>query len=206
MTAILDLSQMTPQQLQAELAKVQQQLAKARERRDKDAITYASTPDGAAETYRRFELSPYGSEERKHLKTTYLAGLTMAGEEYDERARLGNAAANDGPLAVIPVGDLTGQDPLVRTLVEQRVMGTFRNTAAALETDQVTVTLMRLLPSQERKRMRLEVPAELGILTLSLADLIARAWVEAATQKRLRAFLEEAADAVADAVAGRAGR
>lgn len=206
MTTIMDLSHMTPQQLQTELAKVQQQLAKARERRDRDAITYASTPDGAAETYRRFELAPYGSDERKSLKTTYLAGLTMAGEEYEERAQLGNAAANDGPLAVIPVGDLTGQDPLVRTLVEQRVMATFRNTAAALDTNQVTVTLMRLLPSQERKRMRLEVPAELGILTQSLADIIAQAWSDPATQKRLRAFLEEAADAVGAAVAGRAAR
>lgn len=206
MTDILDLSELTPEQLAAELAKVQEQLAKARERRDRDAIVYASTPDGAAETYRRFELSPYDSTERKSLKMTYLNGLTMAGEEYEERQRRGNAGPNDGPLAVIPVGDLTGNDPVVNTLVAQRIMGTFRNTPAAMDTNRVTVTLMRLLPNQERKRMRLDVDAELGVFTSRLSDVLVEAWADKATQKRLRAFLEDAADPIAEAIAARGDR
>ncbi len=206
MTDTLDLSDLTTEQLAAELAKVQEQLVKARERRDRDAVVYASTPDGAAETYRRFELAPYDSAERKALKTTCLSGLTMAGNEYEERMRLGNAGPNDGPLAVIPVGDTTGADPLVKVLVEQRVMGTFRNTTAAMETGRVTVTLLRLMPNQERKRMRMDVAAEMGVFTARLADVIAEAWNDKALQKRLRAFLEDAAEPIQAAIAQRGPR
>lgn len=206
MTDTLDLAAMTPEQLAAELAKVQEQLAKARQRRDRDAVVYASTPDGAAETYRRFELSPYDSGERKRLKATYLNGLTMAGEEYEERIRRGNAGPNDGPLAVIPVGDVTGGDPVVNAVVAHRIMGTFRSTPAAMETGRVTVTLLRLLPSQDRKRMRLDVEAELGVFTARLSEVLIEAWADRATQKRLRAFLEEAADPIGAAIATRAAR
>ena len=206
MTEVLDLSTMTAEQIAAELAKVQEQLAKARERRDRDAVVYASTPDGAAETYRRFELAPFDAPERKNLKTICLNGLEMAGKEHEERIRLGNAGPNDGPLAVIPVGDTTGADPLVKALVEQRVMGTFRNTTAAMDTGKVTVTLLRLLPTQERKRMRLDVRAEMGVFTATLSDVIAQAWADPALQKRLRTFLEDAADSVAAAVAQRSSR
>lgn len=206
MTSTLDLSELSAEELAAELAKVQEQLVKARERRDKDAVVYASTPDGAAETYRRFELAPYDSAERKSLKTTYLNGLTMAGKEHEERMRLGNAGPNDGPLAVIPVGDMTGADPLVKALVEQRVMGTFRNTAAAMDTGRVTVTLLRLMPTQERKRMRLDVEAEMGVFTSRLSDVIAAAWADKSLQKRLRGFLEDAADQIEAALTQRGPR
>jgi len=206
MTSTLDLSELSAEELAAELAKVQEQLVKARERRDKDAVVYASTPDGAAETYRRFELAPYDSAERKSLKTTYLNGLTMAGKEQEERMRLGNAGPNDGPLAVIPVGDMTGADPLVKALVEQRVMGTFRNTAAAMDTGRVTVTLLRLVPTQERKRMRLDVEAEMGVFTSRLSDVIAAAWADKSLQKRLRGFLEDAADQIEAALTQRGPR
>lgn len=206
MTNTLDLSDLSAEEIAAELAKVQGQLAKARERRDRDAIIYASTPDGAAETYRRFELAPYDSAERKTLKTAYLNGLTMAGQEHEERTRLGNAGPNDGPLAVIPVGDTTGADPLVIALVEHRVMGTFRNTTAAMDTGRVTVTLLRLMPTQERRRMRLDVEAEMGVFTSRLSDVITEAWADKALQKRLRGFLDDAAEPIAAAVAERAKR
>ena len=70
----------TREELLRELGKVQSKLEKARRRRDADAIAYASTPDGAAETFRRYELAR-DDRERKELKTTYLSGLAMAGEE-----------------------------------------------------------------------------------------------------------------------------
>ena len=193
-----DVDAMSPQEVLDELAKVRDQLAKARKRRDRDAIIYSSTPDGAAETYRRLELTPRSnSVERAQLKATYLAGLAMAGQEHQERARRGNAGSNDGPLAVLPVGDLA--DPVVKPLVEHRIMGTFRNSTEAMETGRVTVTLLRLLPSQERKRVRLDVDADLGVLTASLAEVIATAWAEKAAQKRLRAFLDEDAAAAVQA-------
>lgn len=188
----------TREELLRELDKVQAKLDKARRRRDADAIAYASTPDGAAETFRRYELTR-DDRERKALKTTYLAGLAMAGEEYEERLSRGNAGDNDGPLAVVPVGSF--RDPLAKALVEQRIMATFRNSPASMETNTVTLTLLRLLPDlQTRKRLRLDVAAELGVLAEDLADVIATAWTDEATQKRLRGFLDDAAEPIAAAL------
>lgn len=184
----------TREELLRELDKVQAKLDKARRRRDADAIAYASTPDGAAETFRRYELTRDDTE-RKALKTTYLSGLAMAGEEYEERLTRGNAGDTDGPLAVIPVGSF--RDPLAKALVEQRIMATFRNSPASMETNTVTLTLLRLLPDlQTRKRLRLDVAAELGVLAEDLADVIATAWTDPATQKRLRGFLDDAAEPI----------
>lgn len=194
----------TRDELLRELHKVQAKLDKARRRRDADAIAYASTPDGAAETFRRYELAR-DDQERKALKTTYLSGLSMAGEEYEERLRRGNAGDNDGPLAVIPVGSF--HDPLAKALVEQRIMGTFRTTPASVDTNTVTVTLLRLLPDQQtRKRLRLDTTAELGVLTANLAEVIATAWMDPAAQKRLRTFLDDAAAPIDTAIAQRGQR
>ncbi|RAV12305.1 hypothetical protein DQP55_11800 [Mycolicibacterium sp. GF69] len=191
----------TREELLRELGKVQSKLEKARRRRDADAIAYASTPDGAAETFRRYELTR-DDRERKELKTTYLSGLSMAGEEYEERLRRGNAGDNDGPLAVIPVGSF--RDPLTKALVEQRIMGTFRTTAASVDSNTVTVTLLRLLPDQQtRKRLRLDTTAELGALTANLTEIIATAWTDPATRKRLTAFLDDAAAPIDTAIAQR---
>ncbi|MEU0498032.1 hypothetical protein [Mycobacterium sp. NPDC006124] len=201
MTDTMTQAEPTREELLRELAKVQSKLDKARRRRDADAIAYASTPDGAAETFRRYELSRDDSE-RKELKTTYLAGLAMAGEEYEERLRRGNASDNDGPLAVVPVG--TFRDPLVKILVEQRIMGTFRTTTASVDTNTVTVTLLRLLPDlQTRKRLRLDTTAEFGVLTADLADVIATAWQDPDTRKRVSAFLDDAATLVDTAITQR---
>lgn len=194
----------TREELLRELDKVQAKLDKARRRRDADAIAYASTPDGAAETFRRYELTR-DDQDRKALKTTYLSGLAMAGEEYEERLTRGNAGDNDGPLAVIPVGPL--RDPLAKTLVEQRIMATYRNSPASMDANVVTVTVLRLLPDgQTRKRLRIDTPAELGVLTADLADVIATAWTDPTTQKRLRAGLDDAADVIAAAITQRANQ
>lgn len=194
----------TREELLRELDKVHTKLDKARRRRDADAIAYASTPDGAAETFRRYELTR-DDQERKALKTTYLSGLAMAGEEYEERLTRGNAGDNDGPLAVIPVGPL--RDPLAKALVEQRIMATYRNSPASMDANVVTVTVLRLLPDgQTRKRLRIDTPAELGVLTADLADVIATAWNDPTTQKRLRAGLDDAAEVIAAAITQRANQ
>ncbi|ORB76361.1 hypothetical protein, partial [Mycobacterium timonense] len=49
---------------------------------------------------------------------------------------------------------------------------------------------------QTRKRLRLDVVAELGVLAEDLADVIATAWTDPATQKRLRGFLDDAAEPI----------
>lgn len=187
----------TRSELLQKLRVVQADLAKTRRRCDTDAIAYASTPDGAAETFRRYELAP-DEHTRKQLKTTYLAGLSMAADEHEERRRLGNATDKDGPLAVIPVGSF--RDPVAKVLVEHRIMATFRVTTNAAHTGQATVTLLRLLPDQTRQRLRLRIPAELGVLTDSLSTILTRASKDPATQQRLRRFLgDPAADALATA-------
>lgn len=194
----------TREELLHELDKVQAKLEKARRRQAAAAIAYASTPDGAAETFRRLELAR-DEQERKALKTTYLAGLAMAGDEYEERLTRGNADDNDGPLAVIPVGPF--RDPLAKALVEQRIMATFRTTPGSVETNKVSVTLLRLLPDQQtRKRMRLEAAAELGVISANLTEVMATAWSDPATQRRLRTFLEEAAEPIDTALQQRGNR
>jgi hypothetical protein len=193
----------TRENLARELREVQAQLDRARRRRDADAIAYASTPDGAAETFRRFELSR-DEAERKQLKTTYLSGLKMAAEEFEERSKRGNAGANDGPLAVIPVGAFT--DPVAKVLVGHRVMGTFRNSTESLETHKATVTLLRLLPDgQTRKRSRVDTTAEFGVLEADLASVVSEAWSDPAVQKRLRSSLldEDVAAALTAALSER---
>jgi hypothetical protein len=204
MTETITATGPTREELLRELQRVQAQLEKARRRRDTDAIAYAATPDGAAETFRRYELCR-DEQERKQLKTTYLSGLAMAADEYEERLKRGNASDNDGLLAVIPVGAF--RDPLAKALVEQRIMGTFRNAPASVETNKVTVTLLRLLPDQQtRKRLRIGAAAELGVVTADLADIVATAWTDPSMQNRLRNFLEESADPVISATAQRGTR
>lgn len=196
----------TREEVLRELDDVRAKLAKAKRRRDADAIAYAATPDGAAETFRRFELAQDAAE-RKQLKSTYLTGLTMAAEEYEQRLARGNDSPADGPLAVIPVGPLS--DPVTKVLVTQRIMGTFRSSAASLDTHTVTVTLLRLLPDgQTRKRARIDTIAELGTLTADLVEVIVAAWADTGTRNRLRGqFLDLGiADELAAAIDARSSR
>jgi hypothetical protein len=83
-------------------------------------------------------------------------------------------------------------------------MATYRNSPASMDANIVTVTVLRLLPDgQTRKRLRIDTPAELGVLTADLADVIATAWNDPTTQKRLHAGLDDAADLIAAAIAQR---
>lgn len=190
--------------LEAAIERVEVQLVEARKRCGEHAIDYASTPDGAAEMFRRFELAP-NEIERKNLKTIYLAGLALANQEFEERRELGNAGPADGPLEVIPTGSFVEPvDPIVRALVEHRIMGTYRSTARAFETERVQVSLLRLLPDgQTRRRLRIQVPAPNGIFTETLAEVITTAWNNTKIRPRLIAFLEETATPVTAAIAAR---
>lgn len=190
----------TQSALLAKLHQLQPKKDKALRRRDAHAIAYASTPDGAAETFRRYELA-LDEEQRRTLRGTYLSGLSMAEDEYQQRLSRGNTGDDDGPLSVIPVGDFG--DPLARALVEHRVMGTYRVPPSADVSD-VTVTLMRLLPDgQTRKRLRLRVAAEGGALIADLIDIVAAAWAREADGKRLRTLLDDAAEPVGAAIQNR---
>lgn len=95
------------------LASVRKRLAAARNRLRQTHIEYTSTPDGACETYRRFEQAD--GEERAALRQIYLAGLSMADHEYQRRAELGHANDSDGPLEALPLG--SPRDPLVGVLL-----------------------------------------------------------------------------------------
>jgi hypothetical protein len=190
-----------------ELRRVEAQLEPARRRRDAAAISYAATPDGAAETFRRFELAT-NADQRTVLKSIYLAGLVSAAEEFGQREKLGNATPTDGPLEVIPVGVISDPvDPVVRVLVEHRIMGTYRSCAAAAESGQVTVALLRLAPDGvTRKRCSVISDASCGVFTDTLSDVVLKAWAQPEVRRRLASFLgEDAEAALADAVALRAG-
>lgn len=186
--------------IEREIARVEAELVIARKRERVDAIAYASTPDGAAETFRRFELAA-DPDERKNLKSIYLAGLTMAGDEYEQRRTRGNASDADGPLEVIPVGYIAEPvDPIVKALVEQRIMGTYRTSERALTTERVPVTLLRLPNDQPRRRLKIQATAELGLFTSTLADVVVEAWHKPDVHQRLRNFLQDSYPALQSAI------
>lgn len=184
--------------LQRDLTRVRAQLEKARAQKHESAITYASTPDGAAETYRHYELA--ATEDKPKLREIYLAGLAMSADEYAKRHELGNASTNDGPLQAIPVGDFSS--PVTAVLISHRIMGTYRNAPPAAAPVSVQISLMRLEPDDTtRRRMRLTVPTEMGVFTNTLADVITSARRDRKTWPRLRAFLgPDAAKALDDAL------
>ncbi|SHU64401.1 Uncharacterised protein [Mycobacteroides abscessus subsp. abscessus] len=172
--------------LQRDLTRIRAQLEKARDQKHESAITYASTPDGAAETYRHYELS--AAKDKPRLREIYLSGLAMSAEEYAKRRELGNASTNDGPLQAIPAGDFT--NPITAVLISHRIMGTYRNPPASEAPNSVQISLMRLEPDDTtRRRMRLTVPTEMGLFTNTLAEVVINARRDPKTWPRLRTFL-----------------
>ncbi|MBS1693119.1 MAG: hypothetical protein JST91_12950 [Actinobacteria bacterium] len=185
------------------LASVRKRLAAARNRLRQAHIEYTSTPDGACETYRRFELAE--GEERAALRQIYLAGLSMADHEYQRRAELGHANDADGPLEALPLG--SPQDPLVRQLVEHRVMGWVRSGPAALVSGKVTVGLIRVLAdgtSRRRIRLSCAVQDELGVFTETLAAVVRQALADPPMRERLDEFFGATASPAITAAADQA--
>lgn len=182
----VDLRSLDRAGVERELARIRGQLDKARGVAGEKAIEYASTPDGAAETYRRYELAR--GAERAQLRAVSLAGLAMSDEEYRLRVQLGNAGVHDGPLQVIAVGDLGSAQ--VPALVAHRVMGTLRSGPALAESQSARVGLMRLAPGgQTRYRLTVTYPAPFGIFTATLGEVIAAAATASAMRRRLVEFL-----------------
>ncbi|KMV21771.1 hypothetical protein H7I87_13320 [Mycobacterium timonense] len=188
------------EQKRRELAEVRRQLGAARERLRRAAIEYAATPDGAAEMFRRYELAD-DEQYRRVLRATYLAGLAAAAEEYEQRCALGNQTQYDGPLEAIPVGDFA--DPLARALVEHRVMGSLRNGPSVIESGQVVVWLLRLMPDGRiRKRLRIVCDAEPGVFAPTLAQVVAGALGDPRTRERVVDFVGPEVAAAAAAAEG----
>lgn len=177
-------------ELTRRLALIRAQLTTARRTRDEAAALYASTPDGAAETYRRYELAT--GTEKSRLRDLYLAGLALAETEYRRRAALGNATPGDGPLQIIPVGDLN--NPLARTLIKHRIMGTLRNGPDLAATETARITLLRLAPDgRNRTRLPITTPAPFGIITDTLTDIVITKTRHPKDAARLAKFLGPAA-------------
>lgn len=172
--------------VERELARIRAQLDKARGIAGEKAIEYAATPDGAAETYRRYELTSGAEQER--LRAVSLAGLAMSDEEYQRRVQLGNASAHDGPLQVIAAGPLDS-DP-VRVLIAHRVMGTLRSGPDLAASQCARIQLMRLAPDgRTRYRLAVTYPAPFGIFTATLAEVVTAVATQGAVRGRLVEFL-----------------
>lgn len=174
-----------------ELARVRADLHAARRQQAQAAIYYAATPDGAAETYRRYELTAEPAD-RAALQATYLAGLHAASQEYEQRLIRGSATDRDGYLQALPVGDFA--NPVARTLIAHRVMATYRSGPAAIASESAIVHLM-LLESDNvtRRRARVAAPAPLGVVAATLADIITTAYSQPTTRARIVEFLGTAA-------------
>lgn len=187
---------------QQALVTVRRQLAAARVRRGQAEIEYASTPDGACETYRRLELAT--GADRAQLRKLYRAGLAMAAKEYERRLELGHAKEGDGPLDALAVG--SADDPLAHCLMVHQVMGWARSGADAVTSGTAQVGLIRLLPDGiTRKRMWLTCPVDMDvrIVTASLSTVVRMAWADPKRKGALDRFLGAvAAAAVGSAIGG----
>ncbi|MDA3664842.1 hypothetical protein PFJ02_22985, partial [Mycobacterium xenopi] len=87
-----------------------------------------------------------------------------------------------------PVGDLG--DPVARTLVEQRVMGSLRNGPSVIDSGQVVVWLLRLMSDgRTRKRLRLVCDADLGVFAPTLAQVVRGALADPQTRQRVVEFV-----------------
>lgn len=184
---------------QQALVAVRRQLVAARLRLGQNEIEYASTPDGACETYRRLELAT--GEDRVRIRKVYLAGLAMAAGEYERRLELGHANEADGPLDALAVGAVA--DPLARCLVAHQVMGWARSGPDAVVSGHVPVGLIRLLADGSRKRFRLSCPVDIDVrvVTASLSTIVRMAWADPKRRSGLDRFLgAAAASAVGDAI------
>lgn len=187
---------------QKALETVRRQLAAARVRRGQAEIEYASTPDGACETYRRLELAT--GNDRAPLRKLYLAGLAMAANEYERRFELGHANESDGPLDALAVG--SDDDRLAHCLMVHQVMGWARSGPDAVRSGQASVGLIRLLPDGiTRKRLRMPCPVDmdLRVVTASLSTVVRMAWADPKRKVALDRFLGAvAAAAVGSAIGG----
>lgn len=175
-------------QILEELDNIQRRLLPAARARLRQAnIEYASTPDGSAETFRRYELA-VSPQQREELRDIYLAGLAASTEEYQKRVSLGNDTAGDGPVEAIPVGDFS--DPVARALIEQRIMGALRCGPSAVITGEVTISLLKVLPDGEtRRRLKLNCPAEFGAFCDPLSKVVSDALADPKTAKKVADFV-----------------
>lgn len=155
-------------------------------------INYASTPEGLAEYTRRWELAT-DPDQRDSLATIIAAGVATADEEYLERLALDNSTLTDGLLRAL-ILTATPNDPVAEILVAQRIMGTYRQSDAALDTGRTRIALHRITSADTRIRTSITYPqALLTTTTVSLSDVISYAVTQPEYRHRLHSFLDNAA-------------
>lgn len=155
-------------------------------------INYASTPEGLAEYTRRWELAA-DPDQRDTLAAIIAAGVATADEEYLERLALDNSTLTDGLLRALLL-TATPNDPVADILVAQRVMGTYRQSDAALDTGRTRIALHRITPSGTRIRASITYPQALLTTTaVSLSDVISYSIAQPEYRPRLHTFLDDTA-------------
>lgn len=166
----------------ADLAKLQTKLSAAHD-------TYASTIDGAADTYRQYQLCG-DTAEKQSLYERYLRGAELSDKEYQSRVSLKHSAYDDGPVCALALdySDVALSD----FLIAEQVIGAYRPSNAMRSGKHTIVTLVRF-EGDKRRRMTLGYPATDGLPPRSLEDVIRFAQESGTYRSRLGAFLGDTA-------------
>ena len=164
--------------LRRELKATQAKLETANRRMEKYRLEYASSPDGIAETWRRYETSG-----DLNVRDLYARGVELSLEEFCERVSYGHSSDDDGAQAAAVLSE--GHE-LTPHLVAENVTGTYLNSKNSREDVRTDFTLMRVDVDGTRRRMSIRVE---GAPPVTLNRVLEIAWSDSNYRSRLRRML-----------------
>lgn len=141
---------------------------------------YAASPDGIAETWRKYEVSGDLS-----VRDLYERGVELSLEEFCERVSLGHSDDDDGPRAAFVLAE---GHALTHILVSDEVTGTYVNSKNSREGFDTDAVFMRVFPDGTRQRMNIRFDGECP-RTLNAA--LEQLWKSSGTRNRLKRMLGE---------------
>lgn len=139
---------------------------------------YAASPDGIAETWRKYEVSGDLS-----VRDLYERGVELSLEEFCERVSLGHSDDDDGAQAAAVLSE--GHE-LTPHLITENVTGTYLNSKNSREDVRTDFTLMRVDVDGTRRRMSIRVE---GAPPVTLNRVLEIAWSDSNYRSRLRRML-----------------
>jgi hypothetical protein len=139
---------------------------------------YAASPDGIAETWRKYEVSGDLS-----VRDLYERGVELSLEEFCERVSLGHSDDDDGARAAFVLAEGHALTPL---LISENVTGTYINSKNSREGFDTDAVFMRVFPDGTRQRMNIRFDGECPF-TLNAA--LEQLWNSSGTRNRLKRML-----------------
>lgn len=153
---------------------------------------YAASPDGIAETWRKYEVSGDLS-----VRDLYERGVELSLEEFCERVSLGHSDDDDGARAAFVLAEGHALTPL---LISENVTGTYINSKNSREGFDTDAVFMRVFPDGTRQRMNIRFDGE---CPFTLNEALEQLWNSSGTRNRLKRMLGDSdIPAILDRAAG----